>query len=324
MDLTGVSSPLVAAALAGALAALIGAAKFFTGAAERVGLAFGLSPFAVGVFIVALGTSLPELVASILAVHREQSEVVAGNVLGANTANLLFILGVVSAGSRKGIQLGEQYIAIDLNFMVGATAVLALVMFDGHVGALEGLALLAGYLAYMGYVLSEGRSASAEADFDAAVATEQRRRSLTRDWLTLAGSGLAIFLSANLVLDALVILADRIGISPAIASLTILSLGTTLPELAVGVAAARAGRAEMAVGNILGSCIFNTFGVLGAASLVGPVIVPPDLLRLPLPACVAAGVLFYLITQDKRVSRWEGLLLALLYLLLLGELGGLV
>jgi cation:H+ antiporter len=322
MTLDAVASPLVALALLGALAVLILSAKFFTGAAEHVGIAFGLSPFAVGVFIVALGTSLPELVSSVLAVSRGTSEVVSGNVLGANTANLLFILGVVAAASKRGIRLGEQYIAIDLNFMVGSAMVLALVMFDGSVGRVEAGLLVGGYVAYMGYLMTEGRSAVADEHFTSALEPPPTARVRGRDVATLLAAGVGIYLSAGVTLDALMISAARIGISPAIASLSILSLGTTLPELAVSVTAARAGRAEMAVGNILGSCIFNSFGVLGIAALVGPVAVPNELVRLPLPAYVGSAFLFYLLTQDKRVSRWEGVLFVLLYLLLLAELGG--
>ena len=118
--------------------------------------------------------------------------------------------------------------------------------------------------------------------------------------------------------------APRLGISTAIASVTILSLGTTMPEMAVSVAAATRGRAEMAVGNILGSCIFNSLGVIGAASMVDRLRVPPDLKALPVPAFLGSAILFYLLTQDRRVSRWEGVLFVLGYLLLLAELGGLV
>jgi cation:H+ antiporter len=323
VSLTTAAAPLLAAILIAALAALVGAARVFTGAAERVGLAVGLSPFAVGVFIIALGTSLPELVASVLAVQRGSAEVVAGNVLGANTANLLFILGVVAAASRAGIQLGEQYLAIDLNFLAGSAVLLGLAMLDGHVGRVDAAVLLLGYATYTGYLLSEGRSASADADFAAALPPARPARTRGRDLGLLLLAGAAIYAAAGLTLDALVVVAARLGISPAIASLTILSLGTTLPELAVSVTAARAGRAEMAVGNILGSCLFNAMGVVGVAGLVGPIGVPDELRRLPLPAFVASALLFYLLTQDKRVSRWEGVLFTLLYLLFLAELAGL-
>lgn len=324
MNLDAAATPLVVLALVGALSVLLLAAKAFTSSAENVGLALGMSPFAVGVFIVALGTSLPELVSSILAVRQGTSEIVAGNVLGANTANLLFILGVVAATSPRGIRLGEQYIAIDLNFMVGSAVLLSMAMLDGDVERLEAAVLVLGYVAYMGYLVTEGRSDVTDAEFAEALGDDANRTPSirVRDVLVLAAAGAAIFASANVTLDALLALSARVGISPAIASLTILSLGTTLPELAVSISAVRSGRAEMAVGNILGSCIFNALGVVGIAALVGRVNVPADLSRLPLPFYAASAVLFYLLTQDKRVSRWEGILFALLYLMLLAELSG--
>lgn len=322
MTLDSLASPLLLLVFLLGLAVLLAAAKSFTDAAEHVGMAFGMSPFGVGVFIVALGTSLPELVSSVLAVERGASEIVSGNVLGANTANLLLILGVVAAASRRGIRLGERYIAIDLNFMVGSAMLLALALFDGSVGRLEGALLLAAYVAYIGYLMSEGRSERADAVFTDAIDPAPSPGVRGHDVFVLAASGAVIYLSASATIDALVLFASRIGISPALASVTILSLGTTLPELAVSAAAARAGRSEMAVGTILGSCIFNSLGVVGVAALVGRLSVPPVLLRLPLPAYVGSAMLFYLLTQDRRVSRWEGIFFVLLYAMQLAELVG--
>lgn len=323
LDAHALSTLVATLVLALAIAALVGGAKWFTGAAERTGLALGMSPFAVGIFIVAIGTSLPELVASVVAATHGTTEVVSGNVLGANTALLLLVLGVVSAVSKRGIHLGERYIAIDLNFMVGAAALLSLAMWDGGVGRLEGVFLLLCYAAYTGYLLTDGRTASADASFDAALPDAPKAGVRPGDVVTLVAAAGVIFVGANLTLDVLIELATRIGISPAIASMTILSLGTTLPELAVSVTAALAGRAEMAVGNILGSCIFNSFTVVGVASLIDRVTVPAELMRLPLPCFLGAALLFYLLTQDRRVSRWEGVLFATGYGLLVAELAGL-
>lgn len=323
VDLGAASTLLVAGCLAGGIVLLVGAARFFTVAAERVGLALGLSPFAIGIFIVAIGTSLPELVASVVAAGRGDTSVVAGNVLGANSALLLLVLGVVAATSRRGIQLGERYIAIDLNFMIGAAALLALVLSDSAVSRLEGAMLLLAYGAYMGHLLTDGRSPTADAAFDAAMPARKGPGVRAPDVATLVAAALAIYVGANLTLDALLELAVRIGISPAIASLTILSLGTTLPELAVSVSAALAGRAEMAVGNILGSCIFNALSVVGTASMIARIEAPPELMRLPLPCYVGASILFYLLTHDRRVSRWEGALFVCGYLLLVAEIAGL-
>ena len=307
-----------------ALAALLVAARFFTGAAERLGLALGMSPFVVGVFIVAIGTSLPELVASVLSVLAGTSEIVAGNVLGANAANLLLVLGAVSVAVPAGrIVLGEQYLFIDLHFLLGAMLALGTAMADGRVTPVEGWLLIAGYVVYVAYLLAEGRTASAtEAQAEALPDPARARRSLARDVAVLVGTGVAIYLAGERTVAALEQLAVALDISPAIASVTILSIGTTLPETAVSVTAARRGLAALAVGNILGSCIFNALAVAGAAGALGGIAVPPALRGFALPFVAAAALLFYLLTQDKRISRWEGLLFLVLFALFLVKVAG--
>jgi cation:H+ antiporter len=135
--------------------------------------------------------------------------------------------------------------------------------------------------------------------------------------------GVLIFLSGEQTVIALGALAVGFAIEPAIASLLILSIGTTLPELAVSLTAARQGQAAMAVGNILGSFVFNAFMVSGVAALIGGVEVPNSLRSFPLPFLAASALLFYLLTMDKRISRWEGLLFIVLYALYLIEVAGL-
>jgi len=310
-----------ALAFAAALALLLVAARFFTGAAERIGLALGMSPFVVGVFIVAIGTSLPELVASVLSVRAGASEIVSGNVLGANAANLLMILGAVSVAVPGGrILLGEQYLFIDLHFLLGATLALGTAMADGRVTPVEGALLLVGYGVYVAYLLAEGRTATADAA--QAESLPGRSRAMARDAAVLVASGAAIYVGGEQTVAALTRLAAALGVSPAIASVTILSVGTTLPELAVSVTAARRGLASLAVGNILGSCVFNALTVCGAAAVIGGVDVPPSLRHFALPFVGATSLLFYLLTQDKRISRWEGLLFLVLFLLFLAKVTG--
>jgi cation:H+ antiporter len=318
-------------AFAAALGVLLVAARFFTGAAERLGLALGMSPFVVGVFIVAIGTSLPEFVAAVLSVRAGVSEIVAGNVLGANAANLLLILGAVSVAVPAGrIALGEQYVFIDLHFLLGATLALGTAMVDGRVTPVEGALLLLAYGVYVAYLLAEGRTASAEAvqaerlsgDGAAGAGASDRRRGLARDVAVLAASGAAIYVGGDWTVAALTRLAAALRIAPAVASVTILSVGTTLPELAVSVTAARRGLASLAVGNILGSCVFNALAVSGAAAVLGGVDVPPALRQFALPFVGAASLLFYLLAQDKRISRWEGLLFLVLFLLFMTKVTG--
>ncbi len=297
---------------AGSLIALLIAAHFFTSAAERVGLALGMTPFVVGVMIVAVGTSLPELVASLLSVRAGTSEIVSGNVLGANAANLLLVLGAVSAvGRRSRIDLGQQYIFIDLHFMLGGMLLLGAMMMDGMIDRLEGVLLIAAYVVFVIYLVREGRTASADAD--AREVLQDESRSLGRDFVILAVAGVGIYISGEYTVQSLEQLALALAISPAVASITILSLGTTLPELVVSITAARRGMAELAVGNILGSCVFNTLAVAGASAALGGVKVPSELLTFAVPFVVGATLFFYLLTQDKRISRWEGLLLLVMF-----------
>jgi len=303
------------AAFALSLAVLLAAARSFTHSAERIGSALGLSPFAVGVLIVSTGTSLPEFVASVVAVTRGSSEIVLGNVLGANLSNLLLVMGAVAVASRRPLRLGEHYILIDQHFLLGSAFLLWLAARDRVVGRIEGAVLLAAYALFLRYLIAEGR----------ALAREESGQTAARPPFPWAAAGAAaaaaavIFLSARTTVSSLESLALQAGVAPAIIALTLLSLGTTLPELVVSATAARAGNADVAVGNILGSCVFNVLAVAGTASLVGPLVVPEELLGLALPVFAASALLFYLLTLDKRVSRWEGQLFLMLYFLFILE-----
>jgi cation:H+ antiporter len=302
------------------LVVLLAAARRFTHSAERLGLALGMSPFAVGVLIVSAGTSLPELVSSVVAVSRGSSEIVVGNVLGANLSNLLLVMGAVALAAGRQIRLGEQYILIDLHFLLGAVFLLALALKDGLLSRVEGGVLLVAYGVYVLYLMKEGRT---EADltlgFDPEARARVRRRFPLPDVFVLLAASALIYLGARFTISSLESLALLAGVAPALVALTLLSLGTTLPELVVSATAARAGKADVAVGNILGSCVFNALAVAGAASLVGPVTASDDMLSLPLPVLGASALLFYLLTLDKRVSRWEGILFLLLYGLFIAE-----
>lgn len=304
------------------LALLLVAANFFTSAAERIGLRLGMSPFVVGVFIVAIGTSLPELVASVISVRAGASEIVGGNVLGANAANLLMILGAVGIVVPTGrMYLGEQYLLIDMHFLLGATVVLGTAMADGMISRLEGALLLAAYAVFVAYLLAEGRSASADASH--AEVLSPVPAGMLKDVSILLASGIAIYLGGDFTVSSLTTLAAALGIAPAIASVTILSIGTTLPELAISVNAARRGIAALAVGNILGSCIFNALAVAGTSALIGGVQVPESLLHFALPFVAACTLLFYLLALDKRISRWEGMLFLVLFALFLTKVANL-
>jgi len=289
---------------------LLVSARFFTGAAERLGLHFGLSSFVIGVFIVGIGTSLPELVAGVLAGLAGNSEIVSGNVLGANIADIFLILGLIAVLSRRGLELGGGYIMVDLNFLIGSSLMLGLIMMDGEIAFSEGIFLLATYAIYSHFLLRSGRQPLLETDgTNPPIKTVFPVKAL----LILLASGVGIYFGADHTVESLTEIANHLDVPPSLISLTVLSLGTTLPELAVSITAIRQEKPAIAVGNILGSCVFNALVIPGAVSGFGAVQVPEYLIGFSLPVFVVASVLFYLLTQDKKISRSEGLLFLVFY-----------
>ncbi|MCS6989482.1 MAG: calcium/sodium antiporter [Chloroherpetonaceae bacterium] len=301
------------------LATLVTASRYFTEAAEVIGLSLGMSPFAVGVLIVATGTSLPELITAIFAVQKQASEIVAGNILGAGVSNLLFVLGVASLLSKENIRLESQNIAIDLNYLIGSAALLLLVMRDGRVEWTEGVLGAVAYVAFLFYIFREGNQAEDLVISDDVKEMSRAGKARPKDLLTLVVSGVFIYFGANYTIDALERIAEGLGVSRAVISITMLSLGTTLPESVVSATAALKGKGEIAVGNILGSCIFNALAIVSVATAFGAIRVPDEILRLPLPAYLGASILFYLLARDKNVSRWEGVLFLVLYALFIAQ-----
>ena len=292
------------------LLVLLVSARFLTGAAEKLGLHFGLSSFVIGVFIVGIGTSLPELVAGVLSGLAGNSEIVSGNVLGANISNIFLILGLIAALSRKGIDLGGGYIMVDLNFLIGSSLLLGLIMMDGEIAFSEGIFLLATYAIYSHFLLRNGKQRLVETDgTNPPIDTVFPFKAL----LILLASGAGIYFGADHTVLSIIEIAGHLAVPPSLISLTLLSMGTTLPELAVSITAIRQGKSVIAVGNILGSCVFNALVIPGTVSGFGAIHVPEFLIGFFLPLFVVASVLFYLLTQDKKISRSEGLLFLVFY-----------
>lgn len=299
------------------LAVLLKASDWFTTAAERIGYGFGLPGFLVGVTIVATGTSLPELVSSVLAVLRGASEIVAGNVVGSNIANLLLILGL-SAILGGHFRVRYELINVDLPFLAGSAFFLALVLWSGEVSRAEGALCLSGFGLYLWYALARQPPAAGEHD--------AHERELARDprWLRsslvlLVCAGL-IYLGADWTVRAVIELAGLLEIGAEVIAASAVALGTSLPEVAVTITAARRGRPELAIGNVLGSNVFNAFAVTGTSALVGPLLVPDSLLAFAVPLMVIATLLGFFMIMEKEMTKWEGWLLFLFYVFFLGTL----
>ena len=303
--------------LLASLAALLKASDWFTAAAERIGLALGLPSFLVGVTIVAFGTSLPELISSILAVLRGASEMVAGNVVGSNVANLLLILGLAAIIGGH-LRVRYELISVDLPFLAGSAFFLALVLSNGQVSRPEGALCLAGLGLYVWYAVAS--KAPIDAGLEALEETMAREPRWLRSTSILLGSGGLIFLAAEATVEAVIEISTLAGIGRAVIAASAVALGTSLPEVAVTIAAARRGQPELAVGNVLGSNVFNAFGVVGVSALVGPLVVPPTILEFALPMMIVATLLVFFMIMEKEMTKWEGWLAVLFYVYFLGAL----
>jgi cation:H+ antiporter len=291
-----------------ALAVLIVAARFFTNSAEDLGKWLSLPSFVIGIFIVGIGTSLPELISGVLSVTQGVSEILPGNVIGANISNLLLVTGFAVALGRKPISLGSMYIYIDLHFLLGSFFMFYMIAYDGNIMMSEAIMGIFIFIVYSIYLIRSG----VKNEDSAKVAKSAFPLKAT---LILIAAGIGIYFGAEYTVQSVQAIARGMSIPESIIALTVLSLGTTLPELAVNITAIKQGKAEMAVGNVLGSCIFNTLVIPAIASMIGKIIVPKVLLSFSLPVMAGTGLLFYLLTQDKRISVWEGLMFVMLYAL---------
>jgi cation:H+ antiporter len=273
--------------------------------------------FLVRVTIVSIGTSMPELVASVLAVLRGSSEIVAGNVVGSNVTNLLLVLGLAAIiGGRLRIEY--DLVKVDLPFLVGSAFFLALVLWSGGVSRSEGVLSLCGLGLYVWYALTGKAPIERELDGrESAIAAEPR---WLRSTLVLIGAAGLIYLGADWTVEAVVRISGLVGIGAEVIAASAVALGTSLPEVAVTVAAARRGRPEVAVGNVLGSNVFNAFAVVGASALVGPLVVPQSILNFGLPVMIIATLLAFFMIMEKEMTKWEGWLSLLFYVYFLGAL----
>lgn len=251
---------------------------------------------------------MPELISGILSVSQGVSEILPGNIIGANISNLLLVTGFAVAINRKPISLGSLYIYIDLHFLLGSMFMFCMIAYDGVISMPEALMGILVFIVYSIYLIKSGTNKEDSVKY-------QKNSFPIKASIILMLSGVGIYYGAEYTVQSIQGIARTLSVPESIIALTVLSLGTTLPELAVNITAIKQGKAEMAVGNILGSCIFNTLAIPAIASLVGVITVPKELISFSLPVMAGTGLLFYLLTQDKKISVWEGLMFVMIYVL---------
>jgi len=297
--------------LGGLVALTLGAEALVRGAAS-LARRLGLTPLVIGLTVVAFGTSLPELVVSAQAAAAGQGTVALGNVVGSNIFNVGVILGITALLCPLGVAL--TVLRRDAPLVVAASLLLVLLAIPPQIGRLAGavLVLLLVAVTAVNVVLARRETAAAAAA-DFAASLPRSRSSLLRD-AALIVLGLALLLlGGRLLVEGAVALARALQVSERVIALTVVAAGTSLPELATSVVAALRRQTDVAVGNVLGSNLFNILGILGAAALIRP-LPTMGLAWLDLGTMtLLAVVLWPLLWTSRRLQRWEGALLLVIY-----------
>lgn len=329
-------SPLVAVWFVVGVVALVVGAESLVRGSSRLAARSGLSPVVIGLTVVAFGTSAPELAVSIGAAAGGESEIALGNVIGSNIANVLLVLGL-SAVVGGGLVVAQRIVRVDVPIMIVISALVLVLGLDGRIGRLDGGLFVAILIVYLVWTV---RSAVGDQDADedhdgvadaATLASEYssalgrekiRGSSLWRDLLYVVGGLALLVVGAQSLVTAATDIARALDISELVIGLTVVAVGTSLPEIATSVVAAARGQRDMAVGNAIGSNLFNILAVLGITGVVSPVIVSSGARGFDLPFMLAVAVACLPIFADGFIlRRWQGAVFLSYYVAYLVWLG---
>ncbi len=300
-------------ALGAALFVLIRGADMFIDAARDCGQALGMSTFAIGVFIVGFGTSLPELASSLAAALQGTTELVVATVVGSNMTNILLIIGVMAVLAGR-VVIQQELLKTELPLFVISQCLLVAVVIDGVVDRIEAVFLLVLFAAYVWYVLVEAKNGDGEAD--AAKLPKLQLMTMVMMALGLA----AVLIGAKYTVTMVVNIATALAVPVGLVSITAVAIGTSLPELFVTLRAIRAQHTELAMGNIFGSNTFNALVVVGIPGLLIPLTVDSVVMQLGLWYMIAASFMIFVVGLSRQVMRWEGLMMLIFFTFFLFKL----
>ncbi len=280
---------------------LVKSSDYFISYAEKIGSHFGLPSFIIGLLIVSVGTSLPELITSIIAVLNNSSEIVIGTVVGSNIANILLILGITV------LYVGEMKVTkrlySEVLFLIGSITLLIICSFNGSIGIIETILLLALFIYFIIYTIRKK-------NYSKTIKRPDIKLYKTI-FLLLISMGV-IYLSAEYLIKSVIKLSDLFGVGKEIIAVLFIAIGTSLPELTVSIRAAMHKKPDIAIGNIIGSNIFNILGIIGISSLFGAIIIPSTIF-IGIMVLVIATILFILFIQDRKISFAEGITFIIFY-----------
>lgn len=294
--------------LAAGLSLLVKGADLFVDGAGGLAAGLGISQLVIGLTVVAMGTSMPEAAVSISAVIKGNAEITIGNVVGSNILNILIILGLSAVIIPLAVE--KNTIRCELPFLTGVSILLLLQGLDGEIGLLDGMIQVVLFGVYLVYLFAQARKNRKENG------KEDANKQVRNVWqlillcilglvMTVAGSSLAV--------DAASEIAVKLGMSQRLIGLTIVALGTSLPELVTSVTAAKKGKPDIAIGNIVGSNIFNILFVVGISALIHPVAFAEGFRFDSIVSAAAALMLILFCAKGKKLKRWQGILMLAVY-----------
>ncbi|WP_316347052.1 calcium/sodium antiporter [Desulfuromonas acetoxidans] len=288
-------------------------ADFLVDGSSRLALSFGVRPLIIGMTIVSFATSMPEMMVSLLAVGKGSSDIAVGNIVGSNIANIGLILG--TSALLMPLKVPRGLLWRELPIMIVATSVLYGLCVDGGLNRADGVILLVLLALFIGYCLRFARQAGLNPEApESLVKTEVSHRG--RDVLYVVGGIVGLGVGANWMVSSAVIIARAIGLSELFIGMTIVALGTSLPELAASLMSAAKGEMDISIGNVIGSNIFNILFVLGVCPIFQPIAVEPSILRLELPVVMLFSVALVPLCWHRHViGRWKGAVLVVSYVL---------
>ena len=286
---------------------LVKGADWFVEGASGLAEKFGIPQLVIGLTIVAMGTSMPEAAVSIAAALKGSADITIGNVLGSNILNIFLILGLTAFVTK--VAVGESTIKYEIPFVILVTVVLAILgMTGGEITFAEGISLWIFFLGYLFYLLRMAMDNKEETE-----ESSEEEASLLQLLFYIAVGIVLIVWGSNVSVDAASEIARMFGLSERMIGLTIVAFGTSLPELVTSVAAATKGKADIAIGNIVGSNIFNILFVVGTTALVTPVAFASNFIIDSVVSAAAAGLLLLFVAKKKHLDRKDGVMFLICY-----------
>lgn len=310
------------------LALILGGANFLTDGSAALAQRFRVPEFIVGLTIVAVGTSTPELVVSVLSAAAGNSDVAIGNIVGSNIFNVFLILGVCALIAPLPLTGGN--IRRDLPFLTAVSVLLLLLTSDrllglgevDAIGRIDGIVMLLLYIALIRYTIRAERCTAAQATQTTQTEKPQRSRSLWLIVVMIAGGLAGLIFGGELFLDSATAIARALGVSKSVIAITLVAGGTSLPELASSVVSLLKGKSEMALGNVIGSNIANILLILGLSATIHPLTLG-GITRIDLLTVLLSSLLLFVTAftfRRKAVDRWEGAIFLVIYALYIGYL----